>query len=115
MTEIEAIGIPVYTVDPRGLGTTVGTVLELGQLLNASSKAQHLANEMRTRIERVKVRVAGTQGHPRVFFDIRTSPICSAGTNTVINELIVAAGGQNLAEGPVSLPVQQGTGPGAPA
>ena len=104
VTEIEAIGIPVYTVDPRGLDTAVGTVLELGQLLNASSKAQHLANEMRTRIERVKVRVAGAGGRPRVFFQIGTAPIVSAGTNTVINELIVAAGGQNLAEGPVSYP-----------
>ena len=52
---------------------------------------------MRARIEQVKARVAGTGGRPRVFFQIGTAPIVSAGTNTVINELIVAAGGQNVA------------------
>ena len=104
VTELEALGIPVYTVDPRNLDTAVDAVLEVGQLLNATTRAQHLANEMRARIERVKVRVAGTAGRPRVFFQIGTAPIVSAGTNTVINELIVAAGGQNLAEGPASYP-----------
>jgi iron complex transport system substrate-binding protein len=59
---------------------------------------------MRARIERVKQRVAGTGERPRVFFQIGTAPIVSAGTNTVIHELIVTAGGQNLAEGPASYP-----------
>ncbi len=104
VAELESLGIPVYTVAPRNLDTAVDTVLEVGQLLNAATKAQRLANEMRARIERVKARVAGTQGHPRVFFEIGTAPIVSAGTNTVINELIVAAGGQNVAEGPVTYP-----------
>lgn len=105
VTEIEAFGIPVYTVDPRNLDTAVDTILEVGQLLNAITKAQHLANEMRARIERVKVRVAGTGRHPRVFFQLGTAPIVSAGTNTVIHELIVTAGGQNLADGPTSYPL----------
>ena len=104
VAELEALGIPVYAVNPRSLDTAVDTVLEVGQLLNATTKAQHLANEMRARIERVKARVAGTAGRPRVFFQIGTAPIVSAGTNTVINELIVAAGGQNVAEGPVTYP-----------
>ena len=104
VAELEALGIPVYAVDPRNLDTAVDTVLEVGQLLNATTKAQHLANEMRARIERVKVRVAGTGRHPRVFFQIGTAPIVSAGTNTVIHELIVTAGGQNLADGPASYP-----------
>ena len=104
VAELEALGIPVYAVDPRNLDTAVDTVLEVGQLLNATTKAQHLANEMRARIERVKVRVAGTGRRPRVFFQIGTAPIVSAGTNTVINELIVTAGGQNLADGPASYP-----------
>jgi iron complex transport system substrate-binding protein len=98
------LGIPVYAVDPRNLDTVVDTVLEIGQLLNAATKAQHLADEMRARIERVRVRVAGTVQRPRVFFQIGTTPIVSAGTNTIIHELIVAAGGQNLADGPASYP-----------
>ena len=104
VAELEALGIPVYAVNPRSLDTAVDTVLEVGQLLNATTKAQLLADEMRARIERVKQRVAGTGERPRVFFQIGTAPIVSAGTNTVIHELIVTAGGQNLAEGPVTYP-----------
>ena len=104
VAELETLGIPVYAVDPRNLDTAVDTVVEVGQLLNASSKAQRLANEMRARIERVKGRAAETGLRPRVFFQIGAAPIVSAGSNTIINELIVAAGGQNLAEGPASYP-----------
>ncbi len=104
VTELEALGIPVYAVDPRNLDTAVDTVLEVGQLLNANTKAQDLANEMRARIQRVKERVAKTGLRPRVFFQIGSAPIVSAGTNTVIHELIVTAGGQNLADGPSSYP-----------
>jgi len=102
--EIESFGIPVYAVDPRNLESAVGTVLEVGQLLNAATKAQHLANEMRARIQRVKEQVAKTGLRPRVFFQIGAAPIVSVGNNTVIHELIVTAGGQNLAEGPTSYP-----------
>jgi iron complex transport system substrate-binding protein len=104
VTELEALGIPVYAVDPRNLDTAVDTVLEVGQLLDATTKAQRLAIEMRARIERVTERVAKTRLRPRVFFQIGAAPIVSAGNNTVISELIVAAGGQNLAEGPTSYP-----------
>ena len=104
VTELEALGIPVYAVDPRSLDTAVDTVLEVGQLLNASSKARNLAEEMRARIERVKGKAADTGPRPRVFFQIGATPIVSAGSNTIIHELISAAGGQNLAEGPASYP-----------
>lgn len=102
--ELESFGIPVYTVDPRNLEAAADTVLEVGQLLNATTQAQHLANEMRARIVKVKERIDKTKLRPRVFFQIGAAPIVSAGTNTVIHELIVAAGGQNLAEGPTAYP-----------
>ena len=102
--QLESFGIPVYAVDPRNLESVVDTVLQIGNLLNATAKAEHLANEMRTRVERVKQRTAKTEPRPRVFFQIGTAPIISVGTNTVMHELIVAAGGKNLAEGPTTYP-----------
>jgi iron complex transport system substrate-binding protein len=41
---------------------------------------------------------------PRVFFQIGVSPIVSVGTHTFIHELIVQAGGINVAQGPVPYP-----------
>jgi len=48
--------------------------------------------------------VAKAAYRPRVFFQIGISPIVSVGTNTFMHELIVLAGGKNLAQGTVTYP-----------
>lgn len=98
-TRLESLGIPVYAVDPRGLETVMGTLLELGDLLNASQKARALVRQMRARIAGVKEKVARVSQRPGVFFQIGISPIVSVGANTFIHELITTAGGVNLAAG----------------
>ncbi len=98
-TRLESLGIPVYAVDPRGLETVMGTLLELGELLNARTKARALVRQMRSRIAGVKEKVAGVSQRPGVFFQIGVSPIVSVSSNTFIHELIVTAGGRNLAAG----------------
>lgn len=102
--KLEHLGIPVYAVDPRDLNAVLETIIQLGHLLDADQKAQAIVSDMRTRMERVKSLVATSPDKPRVFFQIGVSPIVSAGTQTYIHELIVMAGGRNLAEGPVPYP-----------
>jgi len=102
--KLQELGIPVYAVDPRNLDSAVDTLLEIGRLLNTASRAEHLANDMRARIERVRARVAETERRPSVFFQVGIVPIVSVGKNTVIHELITAAGGRNLADGAVGYP-----------
>ena len=80
------------------------TVLEIGGLLNADLKAKALVGELRARIQRIARLVAQARHKPRVFFQIGLSPIVSAGTGTFIHELVVRAGGVNLAQGPVTYP-----------
>jgi iron complex transport system substrate-binding protein len=48
--------------------------------------------------------MAGSNDKPRVFFQIGITPIVSVGTDTFIHELIVTAGGINLAEGKTNYP-----------
>jgi len=102
--KLERLGIPVYAVDPRDLEAILETIIQLGRLLGANQKAQTIVSDMRTRMERVKSLVATSPHKPRVFFQIGVSPIVSAGTQTYIHELILMAGGRNLAEGPVPYP-----------
>ena len=102
--KLENLGIPVYAVDPKNLNAVLETIIQLGQLLGAGQKAQHIVSGLRTRIAHVKSLAASSPYRPRVFFQIGVSPIVSAGTETYIHELIVMAGGRNLAEGPVPYP-----------
>jgi iron complex transport system substrate-binding protein len=80
------------------------TVREIGGLLNVEEKADKLVQGMRFRIQKVKSLVAKAAHRPRVFFQIGVSPIVSVGTHTFVHEIIVLAGGRNLAEGPVAYP-----------
>ena len=101
---LESLKIPVYAVDPNNLDTIMKTVLEIGTLLNAKGRANQLVQNMDLRIQKVKSLVAKTTHRPRVFLQIGVSPIVSAGTHTFIHELIVIAGGTNLASGPIPYP-----------
>ena len=101
---LESLKIPVYVVNPHNLDTILETILEIGAILNAGDRAKTLATRMRTRIQRVKSRVAQVNYRPRVFFQIGISPIVSAGTDTFIHELIELAGGINLAKGWLAYP-----------
>jgi iron complex transport system substrate-binding protein len=101
---LESMKIPVYAVNPRNLETVMQTVQEIGGLLNVEEKADKLVQRMKLRIQKVKSLVAKTTYRPRVFFQIGVSPIVSVGTNTFSHELIVLAGGKNLAEGPIAYP-----------
>ena len=101
---LESLNIPVYAVDPDNLASIMKTVLEIGGLLDAQERADRLVESMHTRIRKVKTLVAKAAHRPGVFFQIGVSPIVSVGTHTFIHELIVLAGGTNLAAGPVSYP-----------
>ncbi len=102
--KIVSLGIPVYVINPRNLQQIMETITRLGSLLHAEETAAELVLDMKKRIERVQAKVKKGDHRPRVFFQIDTEPIISAGTNTFINELIELAGGINTTAGEVSYP-----------
>jgi iron complex transport system substrate-binding protein len=98
------LGIPVYVVAPRSLDSVIETVEKIGALLAAQGPARRLAASLRARIDRVAHRVAGIKRRPRVFIQIGVSPIVSAGSHTLINELIERAGGVNVVRSEAAYP-----------
>ncbi|MFH1103261.1 MAG: cobalamin-binding protein [Pseudomonadota bacterium] len=101
---LERLNIPSYAVDPRNLESLMTTILEIADLMNVSGKGKLLVQGLRNRIEKVRSGLSGTTDRPSVFFQIGISPIVSAGTDTFIHELILLAGGKNLAQGPAPYP-----------
>lgn len=100
---LDGMKIPVYAVDPRSLDTVMAAILAVGDLLNAPETASGMVAGMRLRIGRIQALTAAAD-RPGVFFQIGVDPIVSAGTSTFIHELIVAAGGRNLAAGATPYP-----------
>jgi iron complex transport system substrate-binding protein len=101
---LESLKIPVYVVNPRNLNSVLETILEIGNILNANDKAETLLTDLRNRIQRVKSLISPDTYRPGVFFQIGISPIVSVGTDTFLHELIVLAGGENLADGKTPYP-----------
>lgn len=101
---LQAMQIPVYVVNPHNLETVIHTMQTLGRLLNASENADTITAAIRARLHRVKSRVAERNYRPRVFIQIGISPIISIGSDTFIHDLIMTAGGINVAAGSKSYP-----------
>lgn len=101
---LESLKIPVYVVNPRNLNTVLETIIEIGSILNANNKAETLLTILHNRIQRVKSLISPDTYRPGVFFQIGISPIVSVGTDTFLHELIVLAGGKNLAGGKTPYP-----------
>jgi iron complex transport system substrate-binding protein len=101
---LDSLKIPVYVVNPRNLKTVLETIIEIGNILNAGEKAEHLLTNLRNRIQRVQSLITQDTYRPGVFFQIGISPIVSVGSDTFLHELIVLAGGKNLADGKTPYP-----------
>lgn len=102
--QLQAVGVPVYAVNPLDLASVMQNMQALGDLLGAGRQARTIIGDMQARIANVTARVARTEYRPRVFFQIGVSPIVSVGSDTFIQTLISMAGGVNVAAGPIPYP-----------
>ena len=101
---LQSLDIPVFAVNPHDLESMMQTIQRIGGILNASAKAKTLVEDMRSRMQQVDALVARIDRRPRVFIQIGISPVISAGSNTFIHELVVRAGGINVAAGSSAYP-----------
>ncbi len=104
VVRLQALGIPVFVVDPHHLASVMQTIQSIGRLLKASARANALVAEMQSRVAHVDARVARIEHRPRVFLQIGVTPIVSVGRRTFLHELIIRAGGINVAAGPRAYP-----------
>jgi iron complex transport system substrate-binding protein len=54
---------------------------------------------MASELDQGRGRLAGIERRPRVFFEIRAEPLTGAGRGSIVQEIIRAAGGENVLDG----------------
>ncbi len=96
-TQLEAAGIPVYLVDPRGLAGILHSVESIGEALNRGRQAAALNASLARRIEAVKARTAGKPA-PRVLVPIWYDPIITIGKHAFITEILETAGAKSVTD-----------------
>jgi iron complex transport system substrate-binding protein len=96
-TQLEAVGIPVYLVDPHGLAGILHSVESIGEALNREQQAAALNASLQRRIDAVRARTAGKPA-PRVLVPIWYDPIITVGKHAFITEIVEAAGAKSVTD-----------------
>ncbi len=92
--ELEKLKIKTYNSSPATIGDIFKDIMTIGQILNASDRADSLIDSLRDELARVtQILVTDT---PKVYLEISPQPLVSVGSSSYINEMICLAGGKNI-------------------
>jgi iron complex transport system substrate-binding protein len=97
--QLEALGAIVVAVDPQDLEGLLADIELVGDVLGAPDEAVALVEQMRSDIARITETVSTEEPTP-CFIEIAQDPLFTAGTGTLLDDLIQTAGGQNVVTEP---------------
>ncbi len=93
---LRQLGIPVFALDIQTLDQMLLAVERLGKLGGAEEKALAVKKELGARVEKVRQKIASAGERPKVMWGYWGEPVYTAGARTVIDDVVVAAGGTNV-------------------
>jgi len=98
--QLERLGLTVLTLDPKTIDEVLEAINLIGKFTGKKEEASQLVTEMRNRIKAITDK---TDNLPetqrlRVFYILWHEPLMTVGSETRIHELIVKAGGINIAQ-----------------
>jgi len=95
---LESLGLTVFALDPTDMDGILSDLKTLGEITGVEDKAEELVASLSARIDAVSSLTADLSDNerPGVIFVEWHDPIYVAGAETMINEVIVKAGGKNL-------------------
>src|SRR5690554_5273333 len=105
LTRLEELGVPTFVIGPTTIAEVQASLIELGEAVGAKEKGEDLASKMENRLQEL---TAGVQRprRIRVFMEIWNEPLMTVGPGSFMHELIVLAGGENIAgDSPTAWPV----------
>ncbi|MBC8275191.1 MAG: cobalamin-binding protein [Chloroflexi bacterium] len=96
---LEKLGLTVVALTPGSLNEVLDSITLVGKLTGQSREASKLVNDLRTKIEAVadETQNLSPDQKPRVFYITWHDPLMTAGTETLADDVISSAGGQNIA------------------
>lgn len=95
--KLEELGIPVVVLQPKNLDGILEDIKLVGELTGTENRAYALEAGMRERIEAVYKKTRNLE-KPKVFYVVWHDPLMSAGSETFIYDIIIMAGGVNIAQ-----------------
>ncbi len=99
--QLESRGLTVLALNPKAIDGVLEAILLTGKAVGVPENASDLVAKMQNRINAVTDRTASLppDKRPGTFYIVWHDPLMTAGSGTLQNELIVKAGGTNIAGG----------------
>ncbi len=93
--QIQQKGFTVAVFQPRNFAELFSVIDRLGILTGEEANAQGLVNGQSSRLRQIDLRLAKSKDRPKVFFEVRYPNLLGAGQGSIINDVILKAGGLN--------------------
>ncbi len=87
--------IKVFVVDPKNFEELFADIEKVGKIIGLEAEARKVVEEMKEKVEEVRNKIP-KQVKPRVFFEIYSQPLMTAGKNTFIDDMLKIAGAENI-------------------
>lgn len=98
MNALRAAGVDVFVLDEiKSFNDIYDRISVIGELLGKEKNARSLVSKMKRRIGRVKRKI-GDKEPLNVFLQLGAEPIVTVNKDTIMNEMVEIAGGQNIAK-----------------
>lgn len=108
LESLEGLGIPTFVIGPTTVAEVQASLIDLGEAVGARGKGEELAEAMELRLAEL-VESVGRSTKVRVFMEIWNEPLMTVGPGSFMDELIVLAGGENIAgDSPTPWPIFSG-------
>jgi hypothetical protein len=95
VSALQSRGLVVVALNPKNVNDIIRDLALVGTICGKVTEANNLVNNLQHRINYVSDRVAGSNDRPKVYYELWYDPLMSFGPNTLVDELIAKAGGEN--------------------
>lgn len=97
LPELEKLGLTAAVIDAHDIPQVMESILLVGKMTGKEKEAEALVAQMQERINAVAKAVEGKK-RPKVFWEL-SSDLWTVGPGSFVHDIIVRAGGENIATG----------------
>lgn len=93
--QIQQSGLTVASFQPTSFEELFSVIRRLGTLTGSGEQADLLVKQLQDRLQRLHQRLDKSARRPSVFFEVRYPNLLGAGQHSIVNDVILKAGGVN--------------------
>ncbi|MBQ0535344.1 vitamin B12 ABC transporter substrate-binding protein BtuF [Providencia huaxiensis] len=96
LDQLAGFGIPIIYFDPQTIDDVINSVIELAQYSPNPALAQQNVEKMRAKLAPYQNKKISNNKPKKVFIQLGTQPLFSAGNHTLQNNIVEFCGGENV-------------------